>query len=67
MFPGTTAAASVGTIATEARRSHQFGDQVLSPPSTPIIVVAPTGEVVDQHFGIRRSGRLVEASSALLP
>ena len=47
--------------------AQEFGDQVLSPPSTPIIIVAPSGQVVDQHFGIRRSGELVEAFRAHLP
>lgn len=44
-----------------------FGDQVLSPPSTPIIVVAPNGEVVDQGFGIKRSSELIERFRAHLP
>lgn len=37
-----------------------FGDQILSPPSTPLILVAPDGTVVDQHFGIRKADDLVE-------
>lgn len=44
-----------------------FGDQVLSPPSTPLILIAPTGEVVDHHFGIRNAGQLVEQFGAHLP
>jgi multidrug efflux pump subunit AcrA (membrane-fusion protein) len=44
-----------------------FGDQVLSPPSTPLIVIAPSGEVVDHHFGIRNAGQLVEQFGAHLP
>ncbi len=44
-----------------------FGDQVLSPPSTPLIIIAPSGEVVDHHFGIRNAGQLVEQFSAHLP
>lgn len=44
-----------------------FGDQVLSPPSTPLILIAPSGEVVDHHFGIRNAGQLVEQFSAHLP
>lgn len=30
-----------------------FGPQILSPPSTPMILVEPGGTVVDVHFGIR--------------
>lgn len=44
-----------------------FGDQILSPPSTPKIVVAPSGEVVDQHFGVRDADRLVAEFTAYLP
>ena len=44
-----------------------FGDQILSPPSTPLIVVGPDGEVVDQHFGIRSADDLVELFSQHLP
>lgn len=44
-----------------------FGDQILSPPSTPQILVAPSGEVVDQHFGIREAARLVADFTAKLP
>jgi thiol-disulfide isomerase/thioredoxin len=35
-----------------------FGDQVLSPPSTPLILVGPDGDVVDFHFGIRDAADL---------
>ena len=31
--------------------AETFGAQILSPPSTPLIVVAPDGTVVEQHFG----------------
>lgn len=44
-----------------------FGDQILSPPSTPLILVGPDGEVVDQHFGIRSADDLVELFSQHLP
>ena len=40
-----------------------FGDQILSPPSTPLILVGPDGKVVDQHFGIRSADDLVELFS----
>lgn len=41
-----------------------FGPQILSPPSTPMILVAPSGEVVEQHFGIRGASDLVELFDA---
>ncbi len=31
--------------------ADSFGPQILSPPSTPLIIVAPNGTVVEQHFG----------------
>ncbi len=43
-----------------------FGDQILSPPSTPLILIGPDGEVVDQHFGIRGADDLVELFSQYL-
>ncbi len=43
-----------------------FGDQILSPPSTPLILIGPDGEVVDQHFGIRSADDLVELFSQYL-
>lgn len=36
----------------------EFGDQVLSPPSTPLILVGPDGTVLESHFGIRRAAEL---------
>jgi thiol-disulfide isomerase/thioredoxin len=53
---------------TEVARSlaATFGDQVLSPPSTPLILVGPDGDVVDQHFGIRGADDLVELFSQYL-
>lgn len=32
--------------------AQAFGDQVLAPPSTPKIIVTPTGEVIGPQFGI---------------
>jgi len=43
--------------------ADEFGPQVLSPPSTPLIIVAPNGDVVDQHFGIRTATELFELFS----
>ena len=44
-----------------------FGDQILSPPSTPLILVGPDGEVVEQNFGIHGADDLVESFSQNLP
>jgi len=44
-----------------------FGDQVLSPPSTPLILLAPDGTVVDVHFGIRRAEELAKLFKQYLP
>ena len=46
--------------------AQTFGDQVLSPPSTPKIVVAPDG-TADVSFGIKRAAELEAEFSALLP
>jgi hypothetical protein len=40
--------------------ADEFGPQVLSPPSTPLILVGPDGVVVHQSFGIHGAGDLVE-------
>ena len=45
----------------------EFGDQILSPPSTPMILIGPDGAVVEQHVGIRGSDELVEAFERYLP
>lgn len=44
-----------------------FGDQVLSPPSTPLILVGPDGNVIDLHFGIRGAADLAALFSQHLP
>ncbi|HUG46886.1 MAG TPA: hypothetical protein VMP67_00560, partial [Candidatus Limnocylindria bacterium] len=43
-----------------------FGDQVLSPPSTPKIVVAPDG-TAEVSFGLKRAAQLEADFAALLP
>jgi len=47
-------------VSTEVARSlaAEFGDQVLSPPSTPLILVGPDGTVIERHFGIRGADEL---------
>jgi cytochrome oxidase Cu insertion factor (SCO1/SenC/PrrC family) len=47
--------------------ADEFGAQVLSPPSTPMIVLDAGGAVVDNHFGIRRAEQLLSLLSAHLP
>ncbi len=44
-----------------------FGDQVLSPPSTPMILVGPDGAVIDVHFGIRSASELTALFAQHLP
>lgn len=54
---------------TEVSRSlaATFGDQILSPPATPIIVLAPNGQVVEQHIGIKSAGDLAALFEKHLP
>jgi len=40
--------------------ADDFGPQVLSPPSTPLIIVAPDGTVVHQSFGIHGADDLLD-------
>ncbi len=58
---------AVATADVARSLASTFGDQVLSPPSTPLIIVAPSGEVVDHHVGIRNAGQLVEQFGPHLP
>lgn len=44
-----------------------FGDQVLSPPATPLVVLAPDGRVVEQHVGVRSADALVALIQQHLP
>lgn len=44
-----------------------FGDQILSPPSTPLILVDSDGHVVDVHFGIRRADEITALFRPHLP
>lgn len=36
-----------------------FGDQVLSPPSTPSILIGADGEFIEKHLGVRGADELV--------
>lgn len=44
-----------------------FGDQVLSPPSTPLILIGPDGTLLDVHFGIRKADALAALLRDRLP
>jgi thiol-disulfide isomerase/thioredoxin len=44
-----------------------FGDQILSPPATPLVVLGPDGKVVEQHTGIRGAGDLAALFEEHLP
>jgi hypothetical protein len=46
--------------------AQAFGDQVLSPPSTPKIVVQPAGQA-EVSFGVKRAEQLEAEFAALLP
>jgi thiol-disulfide isomerase/thioredoxin len=44
-----------------------FGDQILSPPATPLVVLGPEGELVAKQFGIKGSDDLVALLEQALP
>ena len=44
-----------------------FGDQILSPPSTPVIVLGPDAQLIEKHFGIKSADELATLFSELLP
>ncbi|MES2209301.1 MAG: TlpA disulfide reductase family protein [Chloroflexota bacterium] len=44
-----------------------FGDQVLSPPSTPMILIGPDGTIIEQHLGIRGSADLADLFEQHVP
>jgi hypothetical protein len=45
----------------------EFGDQVLSPPSTPLILIGPDGTAIETHFGIRDAAELEALFQQHLP
>ena len=47
-------------VSTDVARSlaAEFGDLVLSPPSTPLLLLGPDGTVIETHFGIRKAAEL---------
>ena len=44
-----------------------FGDQILSPPATPLVVVWPEGEVIEKHIGIKSAADLAAVLEEHLP
>ncbi len=44
-----------------------FGDQILSPPSTPLVILNPEGRVVEQHIGVTGARALVALFEEHLP
>lgn len=44
-----------------------FGDQVLSPPATPSIVIGRDGSLVEKHLGFRGADDLVELFDKYAP
>ncbi len=49
---------SVASVELARSLAEEFGDQVLSPPSTPLILIGPDGTVIESHVGIRRADEL---------
>jgi hypothetical protein len=49
---------AVASVDVARSLAAEFGDQVLSPPSTPLILLGPDGELIEQHVGIRRAAEL---------
>jgi thiol-disulfide isomerase/thioredoxin len=44
-----------------------FGDQILSPPATPLVVLGPEGEVIEKHIGIKSATDLAALLEEHLP
>jgi thiol-disulfide isomerase/thioredoxin len=44
-----------------------FGDQVLSPPATPVVLLGPDGSVIEMHTGIKSAADLADLIEANLP
>ena len=44
-----------------------FGDQILSPPATPLVVLGPDGEVIEKHIGIKGADDLAALFEEHLP
>jgi thiol-disulfide isomerase/thioredoxin len=44
-----------------------FGDQILSPPATPIVILGPDGQLIEKHTGIKGAGDLAALIEEHLP
>lgn len=44
-----------------------FGDQILSPPATPLVILGPEGDVIEQHVGIKPGDDLAALFEEHLP
>jgi len=44
-----------------------FGDQILSPPATPLVVLGPDGELIEKHIGIKGADDLAALFKEHLP
>jgi thiol-disulfide isomerase/thioredoxin len=44
-----------------------FGDQILSPPATPLVILGPDGHLIEKHTGIKGAGDLAALIQEHLP
>jgi thiol-disulfide isomerase/thioredoxin len=44
-----------------------FGDQILSPPATPLVILGPDGQLIEKHTGIKGAGELAALIEEHLP
>jgi hypothetical protein len=44
-----------------------FGDQILSPPATPLVLLGPDGQLIEKHIGIKGAGDLAALFEEHLP
>lgn len=44
-----------------------FGEQVLSPPATPLVILGPDGRLIEKHIGIKSAGDLAALIKEHLP
>jgi hypothetical protein len=44
-----------------------FGDQILSPPATPLVILGPNGQLIEKHTGIKSAGDLAALIEEHLP
>lgn len=44
-----------------------FGEQILSPPATPLVILGPDGQLIEKHTGIKSAGDLAALIKEHLP